>query len=52
MYGGNEVIRINTQEKVQEVVEEIKTVMMTDEDKDKIDKWNKQLLDSWNDIKK
>lgn len=46
-----EVIKIDTQAKMEEINKEIKEILQTPEEKEKIEQWNKQLIQSFEEIK-
>jgi len=46
-YKPQEIIRVDTKKKMEEVNQKIFEVLQTEEEKEKISKWNKQLIDSF-----
>lgn len=46
-YKPQEVIRVDTKKKMEEVNQQIFEVLQTEEEKEKISKWNNQLIDSF-----
>lgn len=46
-YKPQEIIRVNTKKKMEEVNQKIFGVLQTEEEKEKISKWNNQLIDSF-----
>ena len=51
-WSGQQITRVNTKEKAEEVSREIKELLKTPEEKKKIEKWNSQLIESWEKIRK
>lgn len=51
-WSGQQITRVNTKEKAEEVSREIKELLKTPEEKEKIEKWNSQLIESWEKIRK
>lgn len=51
-WSGQQITRANTKEKAEEVSREIKELLKTPEEKEKIEKWNSQLIESWEKIRK
>lgn len=51
-WSGQQITRVNTKEKAEEVSREIKELLKTPEEKKKIEKWNSQLIESWENIQK
>ena len=51
-WSGQQITRVNTKEKAEEVFREIKELLKTPEEKKKIEKWNSQLIESWEKIQK
>jgi len=47
-----QITRVNTKEKSEKVSQEIKELLKTPEEKKKIEKWNSQLIESWEKIQK
>lgn len=47
-----QITRVNTKEKSEKVSQEIKKLLKTPEEKKKIEKWNSQLIESWEKIQK
>jgi len=47
-YKPQEIIRVDTKKKMEEVNQKIFEVLQTEEEKEKISKWNNQLIDSFN----
>jgi hypothetical protein len=43
---------VNTKEKSEKVSQEIKEILKTPQEKQKIEKWNSQLIESWENIQK
>ena len=46
-YKPQEIIRVDTKKKMEEVNQKIFEVLQTEEEKEKISKWNNQLIDSF-----
>lgn len=46
-YKPQEIIRVDTKKKMEEVNQQIFEVLQTEEEKEKISKWNNQLIDSF-----
>lgn len=51
-YHEPEIIKIDTKKKMEKINQEIFEMLQTPEEKQKIEKWNNQLIDSWNEIKR
>ena len=51
-WSGQQITRVNAKEKAEEVSQEIKELLKTPEEKEKIEKWNSQLIKSWEKIRK
>ena len=47
-YKPQEIIRVDTKKKMEEANQKIFEVLQTEEEKEKISKWNNQLIDSFN----
>lgn len=51
-YKEQQTIKIDTEAKMEEVNKQIFEMLKTEEEKQKIEKWNKQLIQSFEEIKK
>jgi len=51
-YKEQQTIKIDTETKMEEVNKQIFEMLKTEEEKQKIEKWNKQLIQSFEEIKK
>lgn len=51
-YHQPEIIKIDTEKKMEELNQEIFEMLQTPEEKAQIEKWNQQLMASWEEIKK
>lgn len=51
-YKEQQAIKIDTEAKMEEVNKQIFEMLRTEEEKQKIEKWNKQLMQSFEEIKK